>query len=221
MEHSPHPLREWLKIPGWFLLAALCFAGFTLFLEKESVGPNHEYHLKDWKEPIVAGVAFFLFVLGDTLDSLLWKTWLNPRYVKDAKDRCCVAFGIAEDSYRVSKSLAIAANEWDKPRIWLTNELAKFFRSLVLPGLGIAVWLLLRKGDWSPGSLWVMAGAVLFFLLYWWLKASHVYALYSFIENVGVGIGRPIETRILRTSILFFWNGQLVSSAKPRRLPAL
>jgi hypothetical protein len=216
-----NPLKELLsqlaentkKAPGWLPLLILCYIGFYVLPDGIAI---MELSLKSHTELIVAGVTLVLYVFGDAFDKPVFKR-LAPKIAKrlneyrlKARDSLLINDGI----YRVSKSLAIAAEAYERSWIRVKNESSKLFRSLVVPSIGAGIVLLLLQSHVWLGIAAVAAG-VIFLFMYVWLKASHILDLYELSEKL-VSKDDYEAYNLTEKARLFFWKGELVASATPR-----
>jgi len=220
------------KAPGWLPLLILCYVAFMLLPEGTNI---FGFHLKSHEELIVPGVTLALYVLGDLLDKLLFKS-ITRRWLEEDQKKAKKALELEDGIYRVSKALAIAAKNYEGS--WrVKNESAKFLRSLVIPSAGLGFVLVVRS-QVALGITAVAAG-ILFFLFYIWLKASHIKDLYRLSEkvvckrdcnghfkNCKEGCGDDCKEHFKYEACnlsdrvrLFFWDGELVGSGN-RRDPA-
>ena len=218
-----NPLKELLsqlaentkKAPGWLPLLILCYLGFYMLPDGIAIiGLSLKPH--SHTELIVAGVTLALYTFGDAFDKPVFKR-LAPRIAKRLDgDRLRVSDSLylKDGIYRVSKSLAIAAEEYERSRIRVENESSKFFRSLVVPSIGIGIVLFLLQSHVLLGLAAVAAG-VIFLFLYVWLKASHMSDLYELSQRL-VSNDEYQAYNLTEKARLFFWKGELVASGTPK-----
>jgi hypothetical protein len=216
--HMENPLKELLnqlgenakKAPGWLPLLILCYIGIYVLPEGTTI---IGLTLKNHPELVVTGVTLGLYILGDAFDKPVFKR-LEPKRLDGCRLEVKKSLLLKDSIYRVSKSLAVAAKEYEQSWIRVRNESSKFFRSLVIPSVGAGIILLL-KGRLFLGVAALVA-AVIFLFSYVWLKASHMSALYklsvNFVNKDEYEAYNPTEK-----ARLFFWNGELVASGKPNR----
>lgn len=212
------------KQPGWVPLLVLVYLLFSLVPTEVSIfGLSFEKHL----ELIVSIITFVFYHLGDAVDKGIFKRYVEPfwnRYhedlVKSPKSKIRAKLGIHDGIYKVAKSIAIAANEYEGKKIQLYNELAKFARGAALllcfaPLIPFTIPIL----KW----LFPIVGIILF-AVYLRLKPLHMGMLYrKTTELISTNEKKekqqdthqgfnlydlPVGIR------LFFWKGQLVASAK-------
>jgi hypothetical protein len=113
----------------------------------------------------------------------------------------------------VSKSLATAAEGYQRSWIRVKNESSKFLRSLVIPSVGVGIVLLIQSHV-RLGIAAILAG-IAFLFLYVWLKASHISDLYALVEDL-ITKDEYEAYDLTKNSRLFFWKGELVASGKRR-----
>jgi hypothetical protein len=210
-----NPLKELLnqfaenakKAPGWLPLLILCYIGFCMLPEGATVlGLSLKSHI----ELIVPGVTLILYVLGDALDKpvfpLFRPKWLDQYTLKAQK-----VLSLKEGTYKVSKSLATAAERYEGSWIRVKNETSKLLRSLVIPSAGVGI-VLLVQGHVSLG-ISALIGGIIFLFLYIWLKASHIADLYTLTEALTLE-DEYEASDFSKSARLFFWKGELVASDK-------
>lgn len=194
--------------PGWVPLTAVCYVAFELLLRDGTV---RNVPLADHKEFLVAAATVLLYIIGDALDKAIWKR-LEPSFVEEPRQKAEEALGVQRNDglYRVSKSLAVAAEKYDGSWIQFKNELSKLLRSGILPcAIAAGILLLLGHFWWAAGALFGL-GALLFGYLY--LKGSHIVDLY-FLSCAFSKDAERYLTQDFRRVRVFYWNGQLAASA--------
>jgi|GEM_PF-1507985 len=201
------------KAPGWIPLVFFCYFLWFAVLEHGTViSDNMNQH----KALIITSVALLLYVVGDALDKAVfprenkqggWK-WLTPASLEDRKRAAKKALLLKSDYYRVSKALAESAGMYSGSWIQVKNELAKFFRSIVIPIATLGIILIFQNRT-LLGIIAVIATPLLL-LVYGRLKAWHMCDLYKLTEQFSKKKGFTISE--LDGVQLYFWEGKLVSS---------
>lgn len=126
--------------------------------------------------------------------------------------------------YDVSMKILEKANQ-AKFSVHFLNELAKLFRSLIAPGLAIAIVLSLELT--MPWALVLLAIALLCaymlaFQVYPRLKNLHRINLYKAVVVLPAKDQAKITCQELGTVCMFFWEGAfLVTAPKPATPPSL
>lgn len=198
------------KQPGWVPLLVLVYlalplAGLpgTITVGGRPVALSRE---------VVAGVVtLFLFLLGDSFDKAAYKPLetLFRAFVEDARATARRTVLVHDGIYDVMKKLALAAGRFQTFSIQFLNEVAKFFRSLILPFLGAAVGLALSRRLGSALALALLS--VLLTYLYVQLKAAHMRHLYQLAPELTAKPECSIEDA--GRARMFFWDGLFVTSA--------
>ena len=118
--------------------------------------------------------------------------------------------------YNVSMKILEKAQEASFS-VHFLNEAAKFFRSLIMPGLAITIVLSLQLS--LPWSIFVIALALLCtyllaFRVYPRFKNLHIMNLYRWVASLSeADFKKKFGHQDLGSARMFFWEGTLVASA--------
>jgi hypothetical protein len=213
-----NPLKELInqlaenakKAPGWLPLLILCYVGFCMLPEGATI---LGFSLKSHVELIVPGATLVLYVLGDAFDKPMFRLLRPKRWLDQCRRKVEKALSLNEGTYRVSKSLATAAEGYQRSWIRVKNESSKLLRSLVIPSVGVGIVLLIQS-HLRLGIAAILAG-IAFLFLYVWLKASHISDLYALVEDL-ITKDEYEAYDLTKNSRLFFWKGEFVASGKRR-----
>jgi len=216
------------KQPGWIPLLAAIYLALYYF------GVPSHLDVAGWRvtvpnlsvETWVPLLALVLYQVGDALDKVTFKKrnkvgkWEEDRFqpatFKEAIEAARNKFEVTDGIYDVSMKILEKAKQ-AKFSVHVLNEMAKFFRSLILPGLVIAIVLSLKLA--LPWSLILIALAllcayVLAVQVYPRFKNLHRINLYRAVVALSPEEQAKITFQDLGTMRLFFWEGTLVATAK-------
>ena len=228
--------------PGWALLLLSSFwlvdAGHLQRLAEERFG---------FREPKIPGTVWALaltlifYKIGDWLDEVVYKKRVavpdpssprqryikcnrfDPEWVDRERMAARDALKIQEGSYRVAMALIIAAEK--SAAVRFANELGKFFRSLVVPFLLVAIF-----GFWVSslkGRAVFLFSAITILFFYVLLKQFHIWLLYRRVRQVtaderfesgkmGARAGSTEEPPGCGGKLLYFsWDGKFLETASP------
>ncbi|HEX9616536.1 MAG TPA: hypothetical protein VGA03_03920 [Anaerolineales bacterium] len=214
--------KNFEKLPGWVPLLVVVYAIAAILPEDSTV---LGLSLKDHREILVSVTTLLAYQLGDAIDKAIYKSYVAPlldrrfpKWVDRPRSNAREALGIQEGVYRVAKSLAGAAGEYEGTKIHLWNESAKFARSVALPLILIPLF---PQSEQLPGSSLLPVAGLLFFIVYLVLKPLHIGLLYrKAVELAVANMDGRYAVHDLPTGIrLFFWDGELVASERLDRDP--
>ena len=210
------------KQPGWaYLLIAIYLALYAFGV------PSQFWNLTIPKlsaEVWAISLALLLYLVGDALDKITFKKrtaegkWVyrfESTASKDTKKEAQDKLEVKDGVYDVSMKILEEAEE-AKFSVHFLNEAAKFFRSLIIPGLAIAIVLSLELS--LPWPIFTIALALLgtyllAFQVYPRFKNLHIMNLYKWIHDLPKEKFDKITKADLGTARMFFWEGILVASA--------
>jgi len=221
------------KQPGWIYLLA------SIYLALYAFGVPTELDFAGWRLTVpklsaeiwATLLALVLYQIGDALDKITFKKrnregkWVDrfqPESFKDAIKAARGRFGVHDGIYDVSMKILENAKQ-AKFSVHFLNETAKFFRSLIVPGLVIAIVLSIRLT--LPWALFLLA----FSLLCAYVLAVQVYPRFKNLHRINLYravVALPAEDQAkitcqeLGTACMFFWEGTLVASAPKPANPA-
>ena len=173
-----------------------------------------------------------LYRAGDALDEATFKKrnaqgeWVyrfESQASIDTRKEAEKKLKVKDGVYAVSMKILEKA-EQARFSVHFLNEAAKFFRSLIIPGLAIAIVLSLQLS--LPWSIFVIALALLctYFLafrVYPRFKNLHIMNLYGWVDALSEDdLKEKFDHQDLGTARMFFWEGTLVASA-PKPNPEL
>lgn len=197
------------KQPGWTWLLILSYLVVSWADLPASV--NLRGYTLDLSDEVVALLlTLALFVLGDSLDKVVYKP-MEVRFhktVDKARQQARARLQIHDGIYDVAKELASAAGQFQTFSIQWLNETAKFLRSLILPGVGLALGLAISN---RPLAGLLFSLTILLVPLYVWLKAAHMRHLYGIVPALVGETKCHVED--LQRARLFFWDGVYVTGA--------
>lgn len=208
------------SLPGWVPLVAAIELGVAAAPE----GATYlGLPLERYGELIVGTLSFLAYQFGDALDKPFfknfkgssWEHWLKIIRidVPGARNAFIARVQVKDGSYSVALDLLKAGGEYAGSWVHGCNELAKFFRSAVLPVIALPLLPVYASVELSQR---IVLAAVLF-LFYLLLKPWHMQLLYSrTLEMLQEDEkGQKFGTLDLDNGIrLFFWKGSLVTSAR-------
>jgi hypothetical protein len=197
-------------LPGWGLLVLTVYLGIQL------LALPARFQVSVWQfalpvEVVAIGLTLLMYVIGDLMDELAYD-WAEKKWRRGvARSRfiACRELEVDEGSYHVMKQLASAAGEFQRLNIYWFSELAKWLRSLIVPGIVVAAILASRKQDaWAVAMVLAALACLPAFI---WLKAGHKANLYRLAPRLaGTGKVRKEDQGSAR---MFFWDGVLVAGA--------
>lgn len=214
------------KQPGWIYLLAATYLVLYAF------GVPSQLDIAGWRVTVpklsaeiwATLLTLVLYQVGDALDKVTFKkrnkggNWVDrfqPEAYKDAIRAARDKFGVNDGIYDLSMKILEKAKQ-AKFSVHFLNELAKFFRSLIAPGLAIAIVLSLKLTmPWTLVLLAValLCGYVLAVQLYPRLKNLHRINLYRAVVALPAEDQAKITCQDLGTVRMFFWEGALVATA--------
>jgi hypothetical protein len=163
--------------------ALLLLGGWGVFLVLLVLPRTPAIPLKDWLPALVVGLGFLIVLRLPIKPSPLeqdtgWK-WLHCGLTKcldDARQSITKNLGIDVGMYGISKELLRSAEQY-RGWVMIDNELAKFFRTAVIP---LLVWCVYEayNGEWRYVGA-AAAAALIACLLYGFLKTLHMCLLYQ------------------------------------------
>jgi hypothetical protein len=175
-------------------------------------------------------LTLVLYQIGDALDKVTfkkrdkegkWTDRFQPETFQDAIKAARENFGVNDSICDVSMKILEKAKQ-AKFSVHFLNEMAKFFRSLIAPGLAIAIVVSLKLT--IPWALLLLALAllgtyVLAVQVYPRFKNLHRINLYRAVVALPTEDQAKITCQELGTVRMFFWEGTLVATA-PKPKPA-
>lgn len=210
-ELSTQLTKSVAQLPGWGLLLVTVYVVLRL-LSLPTSGPVFLGRIPLSAEVVAAGVTLLTYLVGDLLDQVVYdraeRKW-HPDVERTRFFACRKYLHVWEGSYHVMKHLAVAAGAWQSFRIHWFSELAKWLRSLILPGVVVAGVLVFRRHyDWA---VVIGMSAVASLPAFIWLKAGHKRNLYRLPSRLaGTGKMRSEDQGEVR---MFFWDGIFVAAA--------
>lgn len=210
-ELSSQLTRSVAQLPGWGLLLVTVYVVLRL-LSLPTSGQVFLGRIPLSAEVVAAGVTLFTYLLGDLVDQVVYdgaeRKW-HPDVERTRFLVCREQLHVWEGSYHVMKHLALAAGAFQSFRIHWFSELAKWLRSLILPGVVVAGVLVCRRHyDWA---VVIGMSAVVCLPAFIWLKAGHKRNLYRLASRLaGTGKMRSEDQGNTR---MFFWDGIFVAAA--------
>jgi hypothetical protein len=230
-------VKQWVsnaeEQPGWIYLLAACYLLLRAF------GVPHHIDIGPWRTSLpqfsaevwATVLTLLLYQIGDALDKVTFKkrnkegTWVDrfqPPALKMAREAACQKLGVRDGIYRVSMKILEQADK-AKFSVRFLNEITKFFRSLIVPALVVAIVLALRFSVLWASVLIVLAflcAYLVAFYVYPQLKNLHIINLYKSVVALPLEADAKITTHELDRERMFFWDGVLVVSAtNPKSWP--
>ena len=215
------------KQPGWIYLI------IAIYVALDAFGIPSQLDIFCWRLTIpklptevwATLLALLLYQVGDALDKVTFKKrdtqgkWVDrfqPDNLKNAIKAARDRFEVHDGIYDVSMTILEKAKQ-AQLSIHFLNEIAKFFRSLIAPGLALAVVFSLKLPMPSALVLIVLAllcAYVLAWQVYPRFKNLHRINLYKAVVALGADDQAKISCQELGTVRMFFWEGTLAASAQ-------
>jgi hypothetical protein len=215
------------KQPGWAWLLVVTY--LLLYV----VGIPTEINIAELRLPVPKSVEFWatiltlvLYQIGDALDKVTFKKrdkngeWAERFPITKEIEAAKKEFGVNHGIYDLSMGILEKAGRANS--VHFLNEMAKVFRSLLLPALIIAILFGLKLTfPWAllPIALALVGFLLLAFQVYPRLKNLHRIKLYKTV----VALLRETEAKKKTTYQqlggvrMFFWDGTLVATAAVQR----
>lgn len=217
------------KQPGWGWLLVVITA--LLFVEGKVIDIVELRLLTNHIEISAVVLTFVFYQLGDALDKVTFKKrdeeakkWVERVKISEIDD-AQNEFGITDGVYDVSMKILEKAKQ--DTSVYLLNEMAKVFRSLIILALAAVIWFAFQLP--YPSALVPLAIAIvivgmpiaialmifleLAYLVYPWLKNLHRRKLYKTIVALLRKTKGKTTCHQLGGVRMFFWEGTLVGTA--------
>lgn len=216
-------LKDIDKQPGWVLLLATTYAVIALYGLPEEISLLGRT-IKLSNELAATLVTFVAYKIGDLLDEVVFNKRENGQrkkrfesWITESRRNAQDALGVTDGIYSVSMKLAVSA-EKQRSVIWIHffNETAKFMRGLAIPLLIFGA-LYLSNGRSLMGAILIVT-AILMVPLYVSFKLIHISKLYNLAAMLKDSSSFAVQD--LGHIRMFFWDGNLVDSAKAAPIKA-